>query len=358
MLGVLALALTTLAAPADWPSHRGSLSASGFTKTEVRAPLKVVWKAPAGSRVESTAAVVGGRAYVGTMGRKVLCLDLSTGRQVWTFTGKDAFSASPCVSGGRVYISDEGGVFRALDAATGRSVWSVETEDKIVSSAVVVGGRVLFGSYDARLYCYTTAGRRVWAHKTRAQVHATPSVSGHTVAIAGCDGYVRFLRLSDGRQLRSFELKGNISATPAWAGSRAFVGSMNATYAAIDAATAKPAWSFREREKDAACYASAATDGRNVVFGSRSARAFCVDARTGRLKWTARTGDGVDSSPVISGGWAHFGCDDGALYSVRLADGRTWKQRLGASIKSSPAVGGGRIVISTEGGLVYCLKGS
>jgi hypothetical protein len=35
------------------------------------------------------------------------------------------------------------------------------------------------------------------------------------------------------------------------------------------------------------------------------------------LAWKAKTGDGVFSSPAVSGGVVYFGSDDGHLYAVR-----------------------------------------
>jgi outer membrane protein assembly factor BamB len=63
----------------------------------------------------------------------------------------------------------------------------------------------------------------------------------------------------------------------------------------------------------------------------------------------------VDSSPVIVGNRVFVGSDDGRLYALDLASGRSvWEFRAGSGIKSSPAVGQGRLLIGSSDGAVYC----
>ena len=53
-----------------------------------------------------------------------------------------------------------------------------------------------------------------------------------------------------------------------------------------------------------------------------------LDASTGRRKWSFVAGGRVDSPPTIHGGLAVFGCVDGFIYCVRVADGQlAWRFR-------------------------------
>ncbi|KPG01699.1 hypothetical protein IP86_02440 [Rhodopseudomonas sp. AAP120] len=86
-----------------------------------------------------------------------------------------------------------------------------------------------------------------------------------------------------------------------------------------------------------------------IVIGIRSSRLFCLDARTGRIKWFAKLGYDPDSSPsfvidgsgrplVLFGGGEHTGGEgDNAIIAL---DGRTgrrvWTTVVGGGVDSSP----------------------
>ena len=62
----------------------------------------------------------------------------------------------------------------------------------------------------------------------------------------------------------------------------------------------------------------------------------------------------MNGSPVICGGRVVFGCGDGKLYVLRLADGKeVWSYEVGDGIDSSPAVAGGVIAVGGLDGWVY-----
>jgi outer membrane protein assembly factor BamB len=346
-------------AQANWPMFRGSASLAGVAAQPLAPPLRVVWQTSIGP-VESTAAIVDGTVYAATMRGRLAALSLDNGKLKWTFSSRNAFSASPCVSGGILYIGDEGGVFYALRASTGKPLYRFPTGDKIVSSATPVpGGRILFGSWDGRLYCLDAAtGKQHWSFKTDAQVNATPCIVGGLAVIAGCDGKVRAIDLKTGHQRSVLVLGGNIGASAAACGGNVFVGGLNGDYLGMRVSGASRLWEVREHEEGAACYASAAATSTAVIFGSRSGRVFRVNPSTGKAAWACVTRGDVNSSPVIAGGLVWVGCDDGTLRAIDLATGKLrWQFVAGGQIKASPAIGQGCLVIGTTDGILYCLRG-
>jgi len=61
--------------------------------------------------------------------------------------------------------------------------------------------------------------------------------------------------------------------------------------------------------------------GLVVVAAPETHRVLAVDASTGKRRWSFAAGGKVDSPPTLTGGLAVFGCDDGAVYALRVADG-------------------------------------
>ena len=71
-----------------------------------------------------------------------------TARSAGSSPRRLGFNASAAVRGGRVYIGDVDGVFYCLDAATGKKLWKFQTDGEIDSSANFHDDHVLFGSQD------------------------------------------------------------------------------------------------------------------------------------------------------------------------------------------------------------------
>jgi outer membrane protein assembly factor BamB len=93
-----------------------------------------------------------------------------------------------------------------------------------------------------------------------------------------------------------------------------------------------------------------------VVVGNRDRRVYALEGKTGKERWTFRTGAKVDASPVIAGQRVYAPSADGNLYVLDLAGGTLLqKLELGRGIDASPAVADGRLVIGTSDGVLYCL---
>jgi len=97
--------------------------------------------------------------------------------------------------------------------------------------------------------------------------------------------------------------------------------------------------------------------GKVVVIGGGDMNVHCIDNKTGQPRWTYKTLDAVNSSPVIVGERVLAGSDDGRLYLLSLADGKLiWSYETGRAITSSPAVANGMVVVGCDDGMVYCFK--
>ena len=85
----------------------------GGALADALAPL---WMFDAGDSIESTAAIVDGRVYFGSLDTFLYALDLETGEELWRFQAAAEVKSSPSVFDGVVYFGDEFGEFHALDA--------------------------------------------------------------------------------------------------------------------------------------------------------------------------------------------------------------------------------------------------
>ena len=83
--------------------------------------------------------------------------------------------------------------------------------------------------------------------------------------------------------------------------------------------------------------------GDSVLYGSSADdQIYCLDAKTGRVRWTYFTEGPIRLAPSFSGGNIFFGSDDGYVYCVDLSGKLVWKTRLGP--RDYRIAGNGRVI--------------
>jgi outer membrane protein assembly factor BamB len=352
---------SSLPATADWTQFRGDAALTGVATDALPATPALAWTFEAGDSVESTPAIAGGTVYVGSHDGRLYALDLATGKERFRYQAAGEIHSSPAVRDGVVYVGDEAGTFHAVDARTGARRWAFKTGGAVTSSAnFAVDGsraRAVFGSYDNFLYAVDTkSGELAWKLETESYVHATPAIAGGVVYVAGCDGFLRSVRASDGRELGKVPLGGYAAASAAIAQGRAFVGTFQNEVLAIDVDRLAVGWRFQDAAHEFPFYASPAVGSSSVVVGGRDKRVRALDAKTGKERWSFTTPARVDASPVIAGDRVVAASLSGDLYLLSLATGKQlWHYAAGAPLAASPSVGGGYLVVATTDGTVLAL---
>jgi outer membrane protein assembly factor BamB len=145
-----------------------------------------------GAYTGASPAIVNGRAFYGTYENEVLAVDLKTRRIVWRYQHPDRhfpFYSSAAVSGGRVFVGGRDKLLHALDAASGKEAWSFATGARIDSSPAVASGRVYFGSNDGKLYVLDAAsGKVVQQFEAGGALSASPAIASGRLVVGSQDG--------------------------------------------------------------------------------------------------------------------------------------------------------------------------
>ena len=357
LLAPLASASHGSTTDAGWPQFRGNLELTGVAQCNVPATLKILWTYEAGDAIESSAAIVGGTAYVGTQASELVALDMKSGAARWKYkTDQGIGESSPCVTSGVVYVGDSLGTFHAVRAKDGKKAWSFKTGSEIKSSPVVKGDKVFIGSYDETLYCLSAhSGSLIWKFHISGPVHCTPSISGDLVFISGCDEVFRAIHISDGKEAFNVSSGGYTGASPALAGKMAYYGTFNNDVLGVDRQSHKIVWRYEYLEQPFPFYSSAAVMEEKVVLGGRDKLVHCLDAVTGKAAWRFPTKARVDCSPAIADQRVFIGSNDGHFYVLDLRTGRKiWDFEAGGPLSASPAIAEERIVIGSQDGRLYC----
>ena len=340
-----------------WPMFRGSSALRGVSTIQLPKPLKLRWNYQAKESIESSAAIVDGAVYVGSMDGFLYAIDLATGRVRWQYkTAGPIGESSPCVHEGVTYIGDLSGTLHAIDATTGKARWTFKAEDEIKSSPNWAGNRIYFGSYDQNLYCLSAAtGTLIWKYKTEGPVHCTPAIDKGKIYISGCDESFRAIDAATGRQLYALPLDAYTGASAAVRDDLACIGTFGNEVLGIDLKRRVARWTYRHPTRNFPFYSSAALTDDRVVLGGRDKMVHCLERSTGKAVWTFSTRARVESSPLIIENRVFVGSSDGVLYELDLATGnKIWDFTAGAPLSASPAAAQCALVIGSQDGVLYC----
>jgi outer membrane protein assembly factor BamB len=129
-----------------------------------------------------------------------------------------------------------------------------------------------------------------------------------------------------------------------------------------------PKWSFKT---GAFVSATPAVAEGKVFVGSQDGKIYCLDAYTGALIWNYTTNYRVQASCAYSGGKVYTGADDGIIRCFEAADGTVvWEKDIGGkwadSLEfytsstndpaSSPIIVGDKLYVGAKDGKFYCLS--
>ena len=157
---------------------------------------KEVGSVDLGGQAAGSTAVVGDRAYVGTMTNQVLGIDWRQLKKAWEFEPKrraQPFYASAAVTDKLVVIGSRDRKVYALDRATGNEAWSFVTEGMVDASPVVVGNRVYVGTLSSGGEFYVldlNGGRQVQVLHLEGAVTGSPAVGPDCIVVGTEKGAV------------------------------------------------------------------------------------------------------------------------------------------------------------------------
>lgn len=294
--------------PASWPEYgyNSERTRANTELTGLRPPFRVAWSYDAGSLVEFSPVLADGRAVFGTNHKRVIALDIDTGRELWADTVRGRIASSPALAGDLALVTSTRGEVIAYRAATGERVWERRFGAAIESSPLVIGDSFYIGTLSGRVMRMAVANGRIeWSTQVAGDVKASLARSGENVVVGDYAGMVHAFRQSDGRLVWRRESPGTavagagrFYAGPAVAYGRVYLGNVNGRMLALDARTGEVAW---VRVLGDFIYGSAAVADRTVYVGSYDRRFYALDAVTGRVRWSFDAGERISGSASVIG---------------------------------------------------------
>lgn len=198
--------------------------------------------------IETSPLLVGSRLIVATLTGSVICVEKSTGEELWRFKAGRQIRSSPASEGNLVVFGSDDGSISALDIADGSLLWKFATRGSVFAPPTIQGATVYIGSTDKTFYAIDlTDGSLKWNREIGSKIYGGAATSDDLVYVGAANGTLYALDINDGTTRWSFDTKGVINSAPLVAGETLYVGSLDASLYAIDATTGQSLWQYRTK---------------------------------------------------------------------------------------------------------------
>jgi eukaryotic-like serine/threonine-protein kinase len=142
------------------------------------------------SYIAGSVAVDRGLTYVGDYDGKFTCMELSSGKELWSYKDDATdlpFIAAPSLSNDRVFIGSRDRHVYAFDKKSGKLVWKVNAGGRVDASPVLVKDALVVATMRGDLKIMNAAdGRTRWSYELGSPVTGNPAVIDGYI-IAGAD---------------------------------------------------------------------------------------------------------------------------------------------------------------------------
>jgi len=338
---------------------------------------RVEWAFQTDGFIRGAAVVADGTVYFGSADGFLYAVAKADGGLKWKFQTGAPIAGAPAVGDDKVIVAGRGRIVHALDTRSGEVRWTFEmgptlptpTEwNYFTAPPVIDGDQVLVPSGDGALYALELAtGKKRWAFQTGDSLRAAPLVVDGVVYQPSGDDYVYALAAKDGALKWKFATAGvgydlsqgyirsDIFTRPSLGDGLVVFGSRDANVYAVDAATGAKKWTFAY---DSTWAMATTVDGDTVYVGwSTNNKISALDLATGAKKWDFDAGSHTYTTPLVRGDDVYFASANGTLHRFDKRTGeRRWHYDVGADIYSSPVFADGRIFFGTDDGRLVAVS--
>ncbi|MDF2378390.1 MAG: PQQ-binding-like beta-propeller repeat protein [Verrucomicrobiales bacterium] len=284
----------------------------------------------------------------------VLCLDASTGDQVWRFevpghpSGRSS-SSTPAVHEGRVYAALSENLY-SVDASTGEEIWRAPLTGRKgpASSPLVAHGKVFL--QQNRLSAFDTkTGEELWKNDEVKGANQSPAVWKNVIL---CNSSKNLLGVDAESGATLWSVAGGGDGTPVVSEDHVVVSSRsegkNLIAYHLGNEGPKELWT---KEFLARRYGSSPIVHAGHVYHLGSERHLCIDLKTGAQKWERKASSSI-SSPILADGKLLVYENRGGFALLIAADPEEYKSlgrtKVGALYCASPALVGNLLFLRTK----------
>lgn len=367
------------------------------------------WSINAGGQINGSLAINGDTLFVDTLAGDLLAISMRKQRVVWRAHVPNMLMSTPIIYNGMVFVGSGsslisaeqspawgkrkvvmgvrgGDAIYAYDAATGRLRWSYHTPGENMASPVLVHGTLIFANGDFHAYALDAMnGRLLWKRDLSGIATMASAAFGNgRVFVSICDYRFPYHCETDALDPASGSVLwrapyGDADSSPAYAKGLVFVSGLDyvrerrswpalqkayAVIAALDSATGKTRWVYRDQKPS---FPSAVGTAERAVAGTYAAGKYfqaipgrsvllAFDATSGSVVWSFHSLAPIKMSPLYFEGRVYAGGIAGLLYELNASNGKLKRIRgFRQPFTCSPPVIVGRTMLITDNDVVHAL---
>ncbi len=337
---------------------------------------RVQWVFQTEGPIRGSATIAGDALYFGSADGFLYAVDRADGTFRWKFQIGGAIAGAPAVADDLVIVAGRGEMVHALDRADGTSRWSFRMKPTLptptewnffTAPPVVDGDQVLVPSGDGHLYALDLrTGAERWKFETGDSLRAAPLVVGdviyqpsgddHVYALAAAHGALRwkFATAGVGYDLSQGFIRSDIFTRPSYQDGLLVFGSRDANVYAVDATTGEKKWSFAY---DSTWAMSTTVEAGAVYAGwSTNNKINALDLATGAQRWEFNAGSHTYTTGLVMGEAIIWASADGRIRQLGKRDGQLqWTYDVGSDLYSSPVQADGVLYLGTDDGRMLAI---
>lgn len=276
--------------------------------------------------------------YIGGGDRKVVAVDLETGRTRWTVRLTGPLIGGVVRGGDRIYAATDrpSGRVYAFARVSGNQLWDTRTGDIHAPLALIEGQIIALNREGLAIALDAESGQVRWRRAVRSTRVPPLSLGDGRVLISSQDSlYV--LRLGDGRILERRRAPGTIVAPWAEHDGLLIAATGDSTIVALEKGTLEERWRVR---LDAPLLTQPALAGDTIFGVTRMGSVFRLAGEPQpEITRLQETGWPATGAPGLVGDWVLAGGADGVLRAFRTTDGsESWHAALGRPFELAPVL--------------------
>jgi len=277
-------------------------------------------------------------------------------RRLWQVDAKDTLEFPPTAGYGNVYIAQQKGLFFAVNGKTGKPAFKTKNYKRCAASSPTIHEGVVYQAYMDLVECGENdpnptgflvaldarTGKERW-RKKGLPIESSPLIKDGIVYYGSWDNRVHALRLSDRKEIWSYDTGERVNTSPAFSKGRIFIANQAGTVYALDAKTGKLAWEASSASGPLGSreffYATPVVAYGRVFIGNSDGTMFAFGAKSGNLLWARPLGTYIYASAAVYDKKVYTGTYDGKLFALDAATGDTkWSKEMESSVHSAPVV--------------------
>lgn len=375
---LLLVPVSTVAA--DWPMYLHNQMHSSIATDTGPVHGQLQWQQSIGEDLGWISPVVkNNRVYAGDVSGSLVCLDATTGAQVWKKQmNGDNYHSTPAVSETHILLCSRDGNVYAYYLSNNTLAWTYQTGDWAETSPVISEGKVYVASNDDQLYClYESNGSLYWQATIDVswQQLSSPILHDDWVYLCADSGTIYCFEKETGDLFWSADIPVVTTSSLVFADDRLYIGSTDGFLFCFDATPDDNQDGVidkldidegyqRSTSSDLIWFVdlgvfitSSATvvDDQLFISAWGSNGLLCLDVEDGSTLWHVPLDTQIDSTTAYSHGYVYLGTESGTFYCVNATDGDIqWQYQTDDAIKSSPAIYQQQAFVTSRDGIVYC----